>query len=190
MPRDVATRWNSTFNLLEYALKHRRAVDLLTQRRDLGLRKFELSDNEWVIVKQLHSVLKVSKHVDSTCLIKHTQMQFDRSSRTPHFSSRAQRQTSRWSSQRWTTSIKNLQRIHTIENTFCPSVLASPWLSRLSTITIVAQTPQRCIGLRWVNSLLAFHSTVNLHQVTSTPPKAQTFLLQDCMLARQMDQDS
>ncbi|KIM54880.1 hypothetical protein SCLCIDRAFT_69646, partial [Scleroderma citrinum Foug A] len=37
MPRDVATRWNSTFDLLEYALKHRRAVDLLMQRRELGL---------------------------------------------------------------------------------------------------------------------------------------------------------
>ena len=59
MPRDVATRWNSTFNLLEYALKHRKAVDLLTQRCELGLRKFELSDNEWKIVEQLHSVLKV-----------------------------------------------------------------------------------------------------------------------------------
>ncbi|KIM63481.1 hypothetical protein SCLCIDRAFT_117161, partial [Scleroderma citrinum Foug A] len=50
MPRDVATRWNSTFDLLEYALMHRKAVDLLTQRRELGLRKFELCDNEWVIV--------------------------------------------------------------------------------------------------------------------------------------------
>ncbi|KIM51313.1 hypothetical protein SCLCIDRAFT_74858, partial [Scleroderma citrinum Foug A] len=37
MPRDVATRWNSTFNLLEYALKHRKAVELLTQRHELGL---------------------------------------------------------------------------------------------------------------------------------------------------------
>ena len=60
MPRDIATRWNSTFDLLEYALKHRKAVDLLTQRRELGLRKFELSDNEWAIVEQLRSVLKVS----------------------------------------------------------------------------------------------------------------------------------
>ena len=60
MPRDVATRWNSTFDLLEYALKHRKAVDLLMQRRELGLRKFELCDNEWVIVEQLHSILKVS----------------------------------------------------------------------------------------------------------------------------------
>ena len=60
MPRDVATRWNSTFDLLEYALKHRKVVELLTQRRELGLRKFKLADDEWVVVGQLHSVLKVS----------------------------------------------------------------------------------------------------------------------------------
>ena len=60
MLRDVATRWNLIFNLLEYALKHRKAVDLLMQWCELGLRKFELCDNEWVIVEQLHSILKVS----------------------------------------------------------------------------------------------------------------------------------
>ena len=65
MPRDVVTRWNSTFDLLEYALKHRKAVKLLTQRHELGLRKFKLADDEWVIIGQLHSVLKVSRCGDS-----------------------------------------------------------------------------------------------------------------------------
>ncbi|KIM54106.1 hypothetical protein SCLCIDRAFT_61116, partial [Scleroderma citrinum Foug A] len=37
MPRGVMTRWNSTFDLLEYALKHRKAIDLVTQQRELGL---------------------------------------------------------------------------------------------------------------------------------------------------------
>ncbi|KIK72755.1 hypothetical protein PAXRUDRAFT_43783, partial [Paxillus rubicundulus Ve08.2h10] len=58
MPRDVATCWNSTFDMLEYALKHQRAVDVVTQQRELGLRKFELSDNEWLVVEQLYSILK------------------------------------------------------------------------------------------------------------------------------------
>ena len=58
MPRDVATRWNSTFDMLQYALEHRQAIDLVTQRRELGLRRFELTDDEWMVVQQLCDVLK------------------------------------------------------------------------------------------------------------------------------------
>ncbi|KIJ16144.1 hypothetical protein PAXINDRAFT_75969, partial [Paxillus involutus ATCC 200175] len=58
MPRDVSTRWNSTFDMLEYALNHRKAVDSVTQDRALGLRKFELDDSEWVLLEQLHDILK------------------------------------------------------------------------------------------------------------------------------------
>ncbi|KAF9225172.1 hypothetical protein BS17DRAFT_794829 [Gyrodon lividus] len=47
--------------MLEYALKHRRAVDVVTQQRELGLRKFELSDNEWLVIEQLYSMLKILK---------------------------------------------------------------------------------------------------------------------------------
>ncbi|KIK80335.1 hypothetical protein PAXRUDRAFT_158966, partial [Paxillus rubicundulus Ve08.2h10] len=58
MPRDVSTRWNSTYDMVDYALKHRRAVDTVTQRRELGLRKFELADHEWEVIEQLHGILK------------------------------------------------------------------------------------------------------------------------------------
>ncbi|KAJ8579264.1 hypothetical protein M405DRAFT_754714, partial [Rhizopogon salebrosus TDB-379] len=44
--------------MLKYALEHRKAVDVVTQRRDLGLRKFELTDEEWEIAGQLRDVLK------------------------------------------------------------------------------------------------------------------------------------
>ncbi|KAG1812698.1 hypothetical protein EV424DRAFT_1326917 [Suillus variegatus] len=60
MPRDVSTRWNSTFDMLDYAIEHREAVDIVTQRRDLGLRKFELNDEEWAIAEQLRGVLKAT----------------------------------------------------------------------------------------------------------------------------------
>ncbi|KAG2085761.1 uncharacterized protein F5147DRAFT_527794, partial [Suillus discolor] len=35
MPRDVSTRWNSTYDMLEYAVSHRKAIDAVTQRREL-----------------------------------------------------------------------------------------------------------------------------------------------------------
>lgn len=55
MPRDVATRWNSTLDMLAYALKHREAIDRMTQRREGGMRKFELSNNEWSMLDQLRA---------------------------------------------------------------------------------------------------------------------------------------
>lgn len=53
MQHDVSTRWNSTWDMLEYALEHREAIDQMTQRREGGMRKFELSDVEWLILDQL-----------------------------------------------------------------------------------------------------------------------------------------
>ncbi|KAG1841473.1 hypothetical protein C8R48DRAFT_781379 [Suillus tomentosus] len=40
-----------------------------TQQRDLGLRKFELEDHEWVILEQLRDVLKILK--DATLYFSH-----------------------------------------------------------------------------------------------------------------------
>ena len=63
MPWDVRTRWNSTFDMLKYALNHRKAIDEVTQHRDLGLRKLEISDYEWELMDQLHDVLKVRTYL-------------------------------------------------------------------------------------------------------------------------------
>ncbi|KAG2747575.1 hypothetical protein P692DRAFT_201716457 [Suillus brevipes Sb2] len=57
IPQDVATRWNLTFDMLEYVSIHQAAVDAMTQYRDL--QDFELMDYEWKIVGQLRDVLKV-----------------------------------------------------------------------------------------------------------------------------------
>ena len=93
MPRDIATRWNSTFVLLDYALDHREAVDQITQcqPKDLGLRKFELGYDEWKIAKQLCNVLKVlhsKNQIDSTNGADSSLL--TRSSRTLRLSSRTQ----------------------------------------------------------------------------------------------------
>ena len=59
MPCNVSTRWNSTLDMLVYALAHRKAVKHITQDLALGLRKFELNDKEWDLLQQLHNILKV-----------------------------------------------------------------------------------------------------------------------------------
>lgn len=60
LPRDVRTRWNSTFRLLKVALEYKEAVDRITGDKKLGLRKFEIGEDEWAMVKQLAEVLEVS----------------------------------------------------------------------------------------------------------------------------------
>ena len=60
MPQDVSTCWNSTFDMLKFALKYCKAIDSVSTERDLELQPFELSATEWKIAEQLCDVLKVS----------------------------------------------------------------------------------------------------------------------------------
>jgi hypothetical protein len=60
IPRDVATRWNSTFDMLNFVLDYKIAIEQYTQERGLGLREYELSDEEWKLAVELRNVLKVS----------------------------------------------------------------------------------------------------------------------------------
>ena len=61
MPRDVSTRWNSTFDMLDFALNYRKVIDVISADREMGLRQFELSEFEWQIAGQLRDILKVSR---------------------------------------------------------------------------------------------------------------------------------
>ncbi|KAG1890421.1 uncharacterized protein F5891DRAFT_964987 [Suillus fuscotomentosus] len=47
--------------MLEYSLGHQKAIDMVTQRRKVDLRKLELTDCDWEISEQLWDVLKILK---------------------------------------------------------------------------------------------------------------------------------
>ena len=59
MPRNVATHWNSMYEMLDFAYTYRAAYNEITSNRDMKMRKYELSDSDWKIVNNLASVLKV-----------------------------------------------------------------------------------------------------------------------------------
>jgi hypothetical protein len=60
IPRDVSTRWNSTFAMLDVAIQFKAAIQAITGDILLGLDDYELSASEWQIAEQLCDVLWVS----------------------------------------------------------------------------------------------------------------------------------
>jgi hypothetical protein len=63
IPRDVVTRWNSTFDMLKFCLEYRAPIDLITADKQLKLRKYELDEEDWLVVDQLVSILQVCSFV-------------------------------------------------------------------------------------------------------------------------------
>jgi hypothetical protein len=59
IPRDVVTRWNSTYDMMRFVLTYRKAIDRITAAKALKLRRYELDNDDWVIVEDLVSVLEV-----------------------------------------------------------------------------------------------------------------------------------
>lgn len=68
MPRDVATRWNSTYDMLKFSIEYKAPINSMTQRLELGLREYEMGHDEWRIAEQMRDVLEVSCHLSHmTC---------------------------------------------------------------------------------------------------------------------------
>ncbi|KAI0739255.1 hypothetical protein C8Q80DRAFT_1222381 [Daedaleopsis nitida] len=60
LPRDVCTQWNSTYDMLDIALKYRKAGDKICKEKQNKLRELELTPEEWGYVQQLQGVLKAA----------------------------------------------------------------------------------------------------------------------------------
>lgn len=89
MPRDVQTRWNSTYDVIVFALKYRAAIDSITSNKKLKLRQFELSEEEWQIVADLEAVLWVCSY-SLSLQINHFELIFSTSNiKMPHCISQA-----------------------------------------------------------------------------------------------------
>ena len=58
MPHDVSTRWNSTYDMLQFALDYRIPINEMTSNRELNLHKYELQDDEWAVAETLRDTLK------------------------------------------------------------------------------------------------------------------------------------
>ena len=52
--------------MLDFAMEYRKAIERITSDRTNDLQQFELSEEEWVIVKELRFTLKVRDTID-TC---------------------------------------------------------------------------------------------------------------------------
>ncbi|KAJ7442837.1 hypothetical protein B0H11DRAFT_1748817, partial [Mycena galericulata] len=58
IPRDVRTRWNSTYDMLYFAQNYRTAIDAITSEKSYKLRRYELDETEWDIIGDLVYVFK------------------------------------------------------------------------------------------------------------------------------------
>ena len=58
MPHDVSTCWNSTYDMLSFAIEYREAIESMTADQKNDLRKFELAEEEWVIAEEVRNTLK------------------------------------------------------------------------------------------------------------------------------------
>ena len=59
MPCDVSMRWNSTFDMLSFAIDYQKALVKIAGEMGMNLHMYELNKNEWKLAGQLCEALKV-----------------------------------------------------------------------------------------------------------------------------------
>jgi hypothetical protein len=51
MPRDVATQWNSTYEMLKFVLEYQQVINQITSNGSMKLKKFKLEDEDRAIAE-------------------------------------------------------------------------------------------------------------------------------------------
>jgi hypothetical protein len=147
MPRDVKTRWNSTFDMLDFAVEHITAIDTITGDRDMKLRQYELSEEDWDIARQLRDVLKVHGYFFVTFCAPNRLI---RSSKTRHYFFHEVHPTSRALYLPWITLMRTLPPLQLNMITPLQSRLPSQSRKKLSTGITIKLIIQKFSGLLWV----------------------------------------
>ncbi|KAJ7309290.1 hypothetical protein DFH08DRAFT_974770 [Mycena albidolilacea] len=61
LPRDVATCWNSTYNMIVFTVHYKAVSNEIPGDCDLAYQPYDLSNNNWVIIKDMVHTLEVFK---------------------------------------------------------------------------------------------------------------------------------
>ena len=172
MPRDVTTRWNSTYDMLEFAVEHREALDSITGNQKMKLRQYELTEEDWKIATKLRDVLKVCDHLflvvqltSQSCLCRFSRMQ--------RSSSRAAHPASPLWSLRWIISMSTLRLLHSTPIIPWPSKqhsLSGRWLltGTMTRLTILKFFVSQWVWFVWSFSLHVTYLTSHLSFTPST----------------------
>jgi hypothetical protein len=146
MPRDVRTRWNSTYDMVDFAYTYKDAIMNITAIRDMKLRDYEIDEDEWEIIKQLRDVLKVRHWHFTRGNILTNRDRFLKMERS--FSLVMEHPVSRPSFQQWTILISIWPQLRLATNTILPSELHWQLERRHSIDITIAQTIRRSIELQ------------------------------------------
>jgi hypothetical protein len=63
IPHDVATCWNSNFDMADCVLEYCKPIDTITDKWKLGLTACSLNKHEWELLGELRDTLKVCVHL-------------------------------------------------------------------------------------------------------------------------------
>ena len=152
MPRDVPTCWNSTYDMLEFAIQYCVAIDAMTAVCDFNLRKYKLICLEWDTAMELQDILKVGS-LSLLFLLVHITL--SRSSKMQHCFFLVIPLTWPLSFRPWNSLTRSLQCCPNHHLT-TPLQSALPLLSVKASLisTTIKQGSQKFIALQWVRSLL------------------------------------